>query len=126
MSTEVYTDAVVADIKARYNAVRDEEYEVRTTVVQEIADELEVERASVIGKLVSLDVYVPKAQKAREATTVTKEALAGAVGTVIGREVPSFAKAKKDELEALWDFLRTSSDQFHADRGIVEPQPEAE
>ena len=125
MSTEVYTPEVTADIVERYVAVKGEEYDARTAVVREIADELGVTEPSVRGKLTSEGVYVSKAPSKSEAeATVTKEALAGAIGTVMGTDVPSLAKASKADLEKVWNFLRTASDQFNADNGVVEPTSE--
>jgi hypothetical protein len=124
MTDTVYTPEVTAEIVARYTDLvnKGADYETRTALVAEIAKELEVEVASVRGKLSSEKVYVAKAPAKDSKSTVTKEAIAKAVGAVVGTDVPTLAKASKRDLETLWNFLRTSSDQFHADRGVTEPQ----
>ena len=123
MTDNVYTDEVTARVVARYNEVRDENYEVRTEVVAAIAEDLGVEATSVRGKLVAEKVYVAKAPtKGTAGASVTKGELAKAVGAVVGADVPTLAKASKADLETLWDFLRTASDQFNADNGVTEPQ----
>ena len=124
MTDSVYTPEVTAEIVERYTDLvgKGADYEARTALVKEIAAELEVEVASVRGKLASEKVYVAKAPVKGSEATVTKEALAKAVGAVIGTEVPTLAKASKRDLETLWNFLRTASDQFNADNGVTEPQ----
>lgn len=124
MTDTVYTPEVTAEIVARYTDLvgKGADYETRTALVEELASELKVEVASVRGKLASEKVYVAKAPtKASTEATVSKEALAKAVGVVIGTDVPSLAKATKKDLEVLWNFLRTASDQFNADNGVTEP-----
>lgn len=125
MTTDVYTDKVVADLVARYNAVRDENYETRTAVVQEVADELEVERASVIGKLVSIPgTYVAKVvAKATKTGSRTKEDYVAALEAVTGiDELGSFVNTRKDQLEAVFNFIVTASDEFNAANGLTVPE----
>ena len=126
MTTDVYTDKVVANLVERYNEVRDENYEARTVVVDAIATELEVERASVIGKLVSERIYVAKvATKAAKEGTRTKGDYVAALEAVTGiDELGSFVGAKKVELEALFNFIVTASDEFNAAHGLVVPGDE--
>ena len=126
MTTDVYTDKVTANLVERYNEVRDENYEARTVVVQAIADELEVEKNSVIGKLVSEKIYVAKVvAKTAKTATRTKEDYVAAFEAATGiDELGSFVNARKDQLEALWNFLVTTSDQFNADRGLTVPEVE--
>ena len=126
MTTDVYTDKVVANLVERYNDVRDENYEARTVVVQAIADELEVEKASVIGKLVSERIYVAKVvAKSTKTGTRTKEDFVAAFEAATGiDDLGSFANARKDQLEAFWNYLVTASDQFNADRGLQVPGDE--
>ena len=126
MSTEVYTKEVVADMVARYNAVRDEAYAARTAVVQEIADELEVEKASVVGKLVSERVYRSKeAAKKEKGSSRTKADFVAALQAVTGiADLSSFENTKKDQLEAVFKFIVTASDEFNAAHGLQVPGDE--
>lgn len=125
MTTDVYTDKVTANLLERYNAVRDEDYAARTVVVQEVADELEVERASVIGKLVSIPgTYVAKVvAKTAKTGTRTKEDYVAALEAVTGvDELGSFVNVRKDQLEAVFNFIVTASDEFNAANGLTVPE----
>lgn len=109
----VYTESVVADMVERYTAVRDEKYEVRANVVKELASELGVHEASVRGKLKFAGVYVSKeAENADKETAQTKASIVAALSAVVGKEVKSFEKASKADLETLWGFIRNMNDQF--------------
>lgn len=107
MTTDVYTDAVVKDMVSRYVELRDSgaDYDARTELVREIADELGVAEASVRSKLTSEKVYVAKTKTKAGATTQTKEQIAGALSAVTGKDMSSLSKASKQTLQDLWAFL---------------------
>ena len=112
MTDSIYTDTVTADIVDRYVELRDSgaDYNTRTELVNEMANELKVKPASVRAKLTSERVYVAK-EKAKTGTAgQTKEQIAAAFGAVIGKNVPSIAKASKTDLETLWNFYKELND----------------
>lgn len=122
MTDTVYTDAVVADLTERYEAVAEEDYTTRSAVVAEIADELGVKEASVRSKLVSLRIYRPKEKGESNGTAGTrKEAYVAAIEAVAGTEMPSLVKATKADLKALFDFIKQTSIAQDAAVGRIEP-----
>lgn len=127
MSEHVYTETITESVVARYvNAVESgANYDERTQLVAEIARELGVEATSVRGKLVAEKVYVSKEATKGKRAVRTKEAVVEALEAVTGiDELGSFTKARKDELEALFNFIVTASDQFNADHGLALPGDE--
>lgn len=125
MTTEVYTKDVVADLLDRYKAVLGQDYEARTAVVDAVASEIGVERQSVIGKLVSEKVYVAKVTAKKETTSSkTKEDYVKALEAITALDLDSFTKAKKDQLENLFNFIVTASDEFNAAHGLQVPGDE--
>lgn len=117
--SEIYTDAVVADVKGRYVELRDAgaSYDERSALVKEIAAELGVKEASVRQKLVSLQVYKAKeaAKDAKGTSGVTKEDLAKAFGSLMGRDMTSLTKASKADLQALWNYFVAQSEQANVE-----------
>ena len=84
------------------------EYEVNPTreTVDRIAEELQVSPRSVIGKLVSLKIYkAPKRVRKDGKPVEIKRDLAKEIGDMFGLEIPSLAKAEREELRALRDAL---------------------
>ena len=126
MTDTVYTETVTAEIVGRYvDAVESgATYDERTALVAEIAEELEVNAVSVRGKLVAEKVYVAKtATKAGEKRgTRTKADVVKALEAVTGVSLTSFEKATKVDLEAMFNFIVTASDEFNADRGLTVPE----
>jgi len=114
MTDTVYTKDVVADIVARYTAVVESDYGVRTEVVTELADELGLSVASVRSKLVKEGVYVAKEASTSTAKGMSKDEYVKAFEAVSGVELKSFTKATKKDLAAFWAYIVTASDQKDA------------
>ena len=117
----VYTKEVVTQMVDRYqDAVgRGADYEARSKVVKELADELEVSVASVRSKLTAEKVYVAKAKQAsNEDTSTSKEAYAKALSAIVGVELKSMTKATKADLKAVVDYITLASAQYDAENGI--------
>ena len=120
MTDSVYTKDVVADIVERYeDAVgRGADYDARSAIVAELADELEVTVASVRSKLVAEKVYVAKAKTATEVGGTSKDAYAKALSAIVGTELKSATKMTKVDLKAIVDYITTASDRSDAEAGI--------
>ena len=117
MTDSVYTKEVVADIVDRYeDAVgRGADYDERSAVVKELADELEVTVASVRSKLVAEKVYVAKAKAKTEDSGTSKDAYAKALSAIVGKELKSATKMTKVDLKAVVDYITLASAQAEAD-----------
>ena len=127
--TVEYTEAVSNEIKARYVAAKESgaDYDTRAALVRQIADELtvsmkvDVTENSVRGKLVSMKVYEGKTAKASaNKDGRSKEEYVKALRAVTGLELTSFDKPTRTDLKAVFEFIVTMSDQFHADNGVDE------
>ena len=125
MTDTVYTEDVTRDVVARYvDAVEaGATYDERTALVAEIAEELQVAATSVRGKLVAEKVYVAKTAGNTRGTR-TKADVVKALEAVTGVSLTSFEKATKADLEAMFTFIVTASDEFNADRGLTVPGAE--
>ena len=125
--TKARTDVIVARYVEAVEAGAD--YDARTALVAELADELSAEakvdvtEGSVRSKLVAEKVYVGKV-KAKAVDATSKEAYVKALRDVTGLALASFDKPTKTDLKALFEWIATASDQFNAENGIVEPQAE--
>lgn len=122
MTDSVYTEAVVAEMVARYtDAVgRGADYDERTAVVKALADELEVTDASVRSKLVAEKVYVAKAKTTSADAVTSKEAYVKALSAIVGKDVKSFEKATKADLKFVVDYITQASACRSADEGVDE------
>ena len=97
-----YTDDMVADLVAEYNAkeVPNKEF------VATMATALGKTTKSIISKLVSLKVYQTEAKAAKTGEPViSKKELVAQIESHYGFEVPSFTKATKVDLQNLVDNL---------------------
>ena len=117
MTDSVYTKDVVADMVERYeDAVgRGADYDARSAVVAELADELDVTVPSVRAKLVAERVYVPKAVAKTEDSGTSKEAYAKALEAITGATLKSATKMTKVDLKAIVDYIVTASAQAEAE-----------
>ena len=117
MTDSVYTKDVVADMVERYeDAVgRGADYDARSAVVAELADELDVTVNSVRAKLTAEKVYVAKAKAKTEDTVTSKEAYAKALSAIVGKELKSATKMTKVDLKAVVDYITLASAQAEAD-----------
>ena len=120
MNDTVYTDAVVADVVERYEAVADENYDTRTAVVKELADEYGVSVPSMRAKLVNEKVYRAKEKAEGTGAGASKDEYVRALSAIVGKDVKSFTKATKADLKVVVDYITTASAQRDADQGIVE------
>jgi len=114
MTDNVYTDTVVENLVTRYNDVKGENYEARSAVVKELADELKVSVGSVRSKLVRENVYVAKETAKSTSKGMSKEEYVKAFEAVSGESLTSFNKATKKDLEAFWNYIVKASDQKDA------------
>lgn len=95
-----YTKQQESYIKSEYEAEPD-----RSTV-DRLAEELEVSPRSIIGKLVSMKIYKAPQRVRKDGKPVElKRDLAAEIGEMFGLEIPSLAKAEREELRALRDAL---------------------
>ena len=115
--SDVYTAEVVTSVTDRYVELRDSgaDYDKRSALVKEIAEELGVKEASVRQKLVSLRVYKAKETTKETSTGVTKEDLAKAFGSLMGRDMTSLTKSSKADVQALWDYFIAQSEQANVE-----------
>ena len=126
--TVEYTKARTASIVARYveavNAGAD--YDARTALVAELADELSVEaeidvsEGSVRSKLVSEGVYVSKVKAEKASDSNSKEAYGKALSAIVGTDVMSLTKGTKADLKAVVEYIKTASDALNAQYGVKE------
>jgi len=116
MTKEVYTKEVMEDMVARYTDVVKEDYDVRSAVLVELADELKQSVASVRAKLVREGVYVAKEATKGTATGMSKDEYVKAFEAVAGVELKSFTKATKKDLAAFWEYLVKASDRAEAEK----------
>jgi hypothetical protein len=111
-----YTPENTTTILAAYAAVREDTYEARSAVVQELADTYGVKVHRIRAKLVSEKVYIAKAPAAAKAANgKSKEDYVKALSAVLGKDVPSFMNASKRDLVTLWTFIVSASDKQEAD-----------
>ena len=115
MTDTVYTETVVANLVARYTDVAEKDYDARTAVVKELADELKQSVASVRSKLVREGVYVAKVAAKSATSGKTKEDYVKALEAISGETLTSFSKATKKDLEAFWGYIVKASDKADAD-----------
>ena len=126
--TVEYTKARTAVIVERYVAAVEDglDYDARTALVAELADELsgeakvDVTEGSVRSKLVSEGVYVGKTKVKTADTGTTKDAYVKALSAIVGKDVKSFEKATKADLKAVVDYITTASAVKAADEGVDE------
>ena len=117
--TEVYTEEVVAGLVSDYLEVADQDYETRTALVKDLADELGVSVASVRGKLVKAGVYKANETVKADGTGtkgMAKEDYVKALEAISGESLGSFAKATKKDLAAFWGYMVKANDKFEADK----------
>ena len=115
MTDSVYTETVMANLVARYKDVVAKDYDTRTAVVKELADELKVSVASVRSKLVREGVYVAKEAAKTKGAGMSKDEYVKALEAVSGETLTSFTKATKKDLEAFWNYMVKANDKFEAD-----------
>jgi len=110
----VYTETVMANLVARYGDVVKENYDARTAVVKQLAEELKVSVPSLRAKLVGEGVYVAK--EAAKTNGMSKEEYVKAFEAISGETLTSFNKATKKDLEAFWGYVVKASDKADADK----------
>jgi len=109
--TPNYSAEAVERLKAVY--VPEATQEERTAQVKALAIELNKSTRSVIAKLTTLELYVPKVYKTKQGKPVVKkEALVTAIEKIAGKELAGLEKATKKALETILE--------------MVTPEPEAE
>ena len=115
MNQSVYTETVVSNMVARYKDVVAKDYDTRSAVVAELADELKQTVGSVRSKLVREGVYVAKETTKASGATKSKEDIVKALEAISGETLTSFNKATKKDLEAFWSYLVKANDKFDVD-----------
>jgi hypothetical protein len=128
MSVE-YTKVMTDTIVTRYVAavVAGDNYEARTELVKELADEMtvvakaDVSEGSVRSKLVSEKVYVGKVKaKTAETDSRSKDEYVKALRAVTGLALKSVDKATKADVKAIFDWVVEASASSHAEKGVDE------
>jgi hypothetical protein len=102
-----YTPEMEAVMVVRYvpTATQDE----RTAAVADLAVELNRTTRSIIAKLTTMKLYVPKAYRTKTgAKPVRKEAIVRAIEGQIGCELDGLEKATKNALVAIFNALAAS------------------
>lgn len=115
--SDIYTAEVVAEVVERYNVALEAKatYDERSALVKEIAAELGVKEASVRQKLVSEGIYVGK-EKAATRGGASKAEIVKALSAVVGKDLASFEKASRTDLQDLWDWIVLTSAQRDAEK----------
>lgn len=115
MNTKVYTDEVVAELVADYNTVTGQDYETRNETLEKWAAKLGVSVASVRSKLTQAGVYKKKETSEGGSANTSKAELVAAFAAVTGQDVKSLANASRKDLQVLWDYVRTMTNQYEVD-----------
>lgn len=103
-----YTPEMVELMVATYDPKADEE--TRSAQVAELVEELGFKSASVIAKLSSMGIYVPKIRRSKDGSSVvTKEALVAKIAAEMSISVDALGgmeKATKPALKKVLSYIR--------------------
>lgn len=107
-----YTDAQVERLKLAYAAVAEKDYDTRFETVKALAAEMGKNTKSIVAKLNSLKVYIPKQYVTKKGEApVKKSEWADAIGKILQLsepEVDSLEKVNKGVLEKIVKALANS------------------
>jgi len=102
-----YTDDQVTSMVEAYGEGNTEAE--RTTIVARLAEDMGKTTRSIISKLSSLGVYIPKAKKKASATTMRKGEYVNAIRIMLGArddQLKSMDKMTKVDLEVVMEMLK--------------------